>query len=318
MSAKTILVTGGAGFIASHLVDRLLSLGHRVVIVDDLSTGRLQNLNKAATFYHTSITQPALEEIFQREQPAIVNHHAAQISVSQSVTDPVKDAEVNIQGTLRLIELSRRYGVDKFIFSSSGGAIYGEPLYVPCDEKHLINPVSPYALSKHVAEEYLELYNHTYRLNHVTLRYGNVYGPRQNPHGEAGVVAIFATTMLDGKQPRIYGSGEQERDFIFVEDVIDANILAMEEGQGEYNIGTGQETSVNRIFELLKDILKYRWSPVYGPARPGEVFKISLDSSKFTEEFGWRPKLSLEEGLSRTVEYFRKTGRTPGFNGNAR
>ena len=317
MKPKTVLVTGGAGFIGSHLVDRLLSLGHRVVVVDDLSTGRLRNLNKGATFYHSSITHPGLDEIFAREQPAVVSHHAAQISVANSVRDPVKDAEVNIQGTLRLVELSRKYGVEKVIFSSSGGTIYGEPRYHPCDENHPIDPLSPYALSKHVAEEYLGLYHHTYRLNYVILRYGNVYGPRQDPHGEAGVVAIFTLAMLEGKQPRIYGTGEQERDFICVDDVVDANVLAMEGGQGEYNIGTGQGTSVNRVFELLKGIVKYKWSPVYGPARTGEVFKISLDYSKFEKAFGWTPKVSLEEGMKRTVEFFRDTPRSSGHNGNA-
>ena len=317
-NSKTVLVTGGAGFIGSHLTDRLLSLGHKVVIVDDLSTGRLQNLNKGATFYHTSITSHGLDEIFEREGPDIVYHHAAQISVSQSVKDPVKDAEVNIQGTLRLIELSRSYGAEKFIFSSSGGTIYGEPSYMPCDEKHPINPLSPYALSKHVAEEYLGLYHHIYRLNYVILRYGNVYGPRQDPHGEAGVVAIFSKAMLEGKQPRIYGTGDQERDFVYVDDVVDANILAMEDGQGEYNIGTGQGTSINRIFQILKSIIKYKWSPGTGPARPGEVFKISLDTSKFEKEFGWTPKVSIEEGMSRTVEYFRKNLKAPTHNGNMR
>ena len=318
MKSKTVLVTGGAGFIGSHLVDKFVSLGHRVVVVDDLSTGRLQNLNKGAIFYHSSITYPGLQEIFEREQPAIVNHHAAQISVTRSVQDPVKDAEVNIQGTLRLIELSRRYGVEKFIFSSSGGAIYGEPRYIPCDEKHPINPLSPYALSKHVAEEYLALYHHTYRLDYVALRYGNVYGPRQDPHGEAGVVAMFAMAMLQGKQPNIYGTGEQERDFVYVDDVVDANTLAMEAGHGGYNVGTGLGTSINRVFELLKGIMKYRWSPTYGPARPGEVFKTRLDKSKFEQEFGWTPKVSLEEGLSRAVEYFRNVVRSPAQNGETR
>ena len=318
METRTILVTGGAGFIGSHLVDRLLSLGHRVIIIDDLSTGRLRYLNRSATFNHSSITSPAVEEIFEREQPSIVYHHAAQISVSQSVKDPVKDAEINIQGTLRLIELARSYGVDKFIFASSGGTIYGEPQLNPCDETHPVNPLSPYALSKHVAEEYLELYHRSYRLNYVILRYGNVFGPRQDPHGEAGVVAIFSLAMLEGKQPNIHGSGEQERDFIYVDDVVDANILAMEDGQGVYNIGTGQGTSVNRIFELSKSIIRYRWSPVYGPSRPGEVFKISLDSSKFTKEFGWAPKVSLEEGMGRTVEYFREVIRSTEYIGTVR
>ena len=318
MRTKTVLVTGGAGFIGSHLVDRVIAIGHRVVVVDDLSSGRLQNLNKSAVFYHTSITSPSLPEIFERERPDIVDHHAAQISVTQSVKDPVRDAEVNIQGTLRLIELSRAHGVEKFIFSSSGGTIYGEPAYTPCDESHPVNPLSPYALSKHAAEEYLALYHHIYRLHYVTLRYANVYGPRQDPYGEAGVVAIFIVAMLEGKQPRIFGTGEQSRDMVFVEDVVDANILAMEEGQGEYNIGTGQETSVNRIFELIKSIIKYRWDPVYGPARPGEVFKSSLDSSKFAAEFEWSPKMHLEQGIARTVDYFRAVAGSTIHDGSTR
>ena len=318
MNGKTVLVTGGAGFIGSHLVDRLISLGHRVVVVDDLSTGRLRNQNKAATFYHTSVTHPGIEEIFEREQPQIVNHHAAQISVSESVKDPVRDADINIQGSLRLIELSRRYGVEKFVFASSGGTIYGDPQYMPCDEQHPINPLSPYALSKRVTEEYLKLYKLIYRLNYVTLRYGNVYGPRQDPHGEAGVVAIFSLAMLQAKQPRVYGTGEQERDFVYIDDVVDANILAIEGGQGEYNIGTGQGTSVNRIFQLLKGITNYRWDPVHGPARPGEVFKVSLDSAKFGKELGWAPKYSIEDGLGNTVQYFREILRSPSPSGNVR
>lgn len=311
MSGETVLVTGGAGFIGSHIVDRLLSLGYRVAVVDDLSMGRLQNLNKGAMFYHTSITEPSLDEVFEREKPTMVNHHAAQISVFESVRDPLRDAEVNIQGTLRLIELSRRHGVEKFIFPSSGGSIYGEPQYAPCDEDHPINPLSPYALSKHVAERYLQLYHHSYRLDYATLRYGNVYGPRQDPHGEAGVVAIFARAMLEGKRPKIYGSGDQERDFIYVDDVVDANILAMEAQHREYNIGAGHGTSVNTIFQTLKDAIRFRWRPEYGPARPGEVFKISLDYSKMGKEFGWTPKVDLAEGLGRTVEYFRSTVRAP-------
>ncbi|MCE2464054.1 MAG: NAD-dependent epimerase/dehydratase family protein [Dehalococcoidia bacterium] len=318
MRPRTVLVTGGAGFIGSHLVDRLLSLGHRVVVVDDLSTGRLHNLNKNATFYHSGVTYPGLKEIFEREQPDIVNHHAAQISVTQSVKDPIKDAEVNIQGTLRLIELARQNGVEKVIFPSSGGTVYGEPQYIPCDEKHPINPISPYALSKRVAEEYLQLYYHIYRLDYVTLRYGNVYGPRQDPHGEAGVIAIFTKAMLEGQRPVIYGTGEQERDFIYVDDVIDANILAMEEGHGEYNVGTSQGTSVNRVFETLKGIIKYKWGPVYGPARLGEIFKICLDSSSLGKQVEWTPHISLEEGLTRTVEYFRKAAQTPSHNEGVR
>ena len=309
MDSKVVLVTGGAGFIGSHLVDKLLSLDHRAVVVDDLSTGRLQNLNKGAVFYHTSINHPSVEEIIEHEQPDIIAHHAAQISVAESVKDPVHDAEINIQGTLRLIELSRRYGIGKFIFASSGGTLYGEPEENPCTEQHPVQPLSPYGLSKFSAERYLEMYYHIYRLNYVTLRYGNVYGPRQSPHGEAGVIAIFAKAMLEGKQPKIYGTGTQERDFVYVDDVVDANIAAMEEGQGEYNVGTGRATSVTQIFEMLKTIVKYKWGPTYGPSPPGEVFSISLDSSKLQKEMGWAPQLTLEEGLALTVEYFRGPNR---------
>ena len=307
MIEKSVLVTGGAGFIGSHLVDRLISLGHRVVVVDDLSSGRLQNLNRGAVFYHTSINHPSVEEIVRQEQPDIIAHHAAQVSISESVRDPIRDSEINIQGTLRLIELSRRYGVGRFIFASSGGALYGEPDRNPCNEQQPVRPVSPYGLSKYSAEGYLGMYHNIYRLPYVALRYGNVYGPRQDPAGEAGVVAIFARAMLEGKQPRIYGSGRQERDFIYVDDVIDANIAAMDEGQGAYNVGTGSGTSVARIFEMLKEILGYRWDATYGPAKPGEVFSISLDSSKLQQEMGWMPKLSLEQGLAQTVEYVRST-----------
>ena len=312
MRERTVVVTGGGGFIGSHLVDRFVDLGYRVVVVDDLTTGHLVNLNRAAKFYHTSVTHPSVEEIFERETPRIVNHHAAQISVAESVRDPLKDAAINIQGTLRLIELSRRYGVERFVFSSSGGTVYGEPQQNPCDEAHPVNPLSPYALSKLVAEQYLELYRKTYRLNYVSLRYGNVYGPRQDPHGEAGVVAIFIKAMLEGKQPRIFGSGEQERDFIAVSDVVEANVLAMERGSGAYNVGTGVGTSINRLFEVLKGITKYRWSQVMAPARRGEVFKIFLDSSRLRRELGWKPAMSLEDGLADTVDYFRSTIGPPG------
>ena len=313
MSRQTVLVTGGAGFIGSHIVDRLVSLDYRVVVIDDLSTGRLRNLNKSATFYHRSITWSGLEEIFEREKPSIVCHHAAQASVAESVHDPIKDAEINIQGTLRLVELSRKYGMEKFIFSSSGGTIYGEPESSPCDENHRIRPQSPYALSKYVAEEYLDLYRINYRLNSVIFRYGNVYGPRQDPYGESGVIAIFSTEMLEGKQPTVYGTGEQERDFVYIDDIVDANIIAIQnpEMDGIYNVGTGQGTSVNRIFEILKGIIKYKWGSLHGPARQWEVFKICLDRSKFESQFGWKPKVPLEEGMKQTVEYFRTGVRSP-------
>ena len=307
VEAKTVLVTGGAGFIASHLVDRLLSLGHRVAVVDNLSTGHLRNLNKQAVFYHADITEAGLDEIFQREHPQIVSHHAAQASVTESVINPIKDAEVNVLGILRLLEACRKHGVEKFVFASSGGAIYGEPQYLPCDEAHTIQPLAPYGLTKRIGEQYLELYRNSFQLNYVALRYGNIYGPRQDPHGEAAVLAIFARTMLEGKQPKIFGNGEQERDFVFVDDVVEANILAFERGEGAtYNIGSGQGTSINRIFEIYKGILNYRWAAAYEAPRSGEVFKVSLDSSKAAQELGWTPKVSLEEGMRLTADYCRR------------
>ena len=302
----TVFVTGGAGFIGSHLVDRLVELGHKVVVIDDLSTGKLQHLNKSAAFHHMSITSPHLQEVLEREKPQIIMHHSAQVSVSHSVRDPVKDAEINILGTLRLIEAANESGVEKFIFASTGGAVYGDPEVIPCPEDHPSLPLSPYGLSKLVSEQYLDLYYRLHRLNFTCLRYSNVYGPRQDPFGEAGVIAIFTRAMLEGKQPRMYGTGEQERDFVYVEDVVEANLLAMERGDGgTYNIGTGVGTSVNRIFELLAGILKYRWKPLHAPARPGDVFKITLDVSKAARELQWTPRVPLEDGLHRTVEYFR-------------
>ena len=307
---KTALVTGGAGFIGSHLVDRLLEEGHKVAVIDNLSTGKLKNLNSAATFYHMDITNPSMQDIFQREQPDLVYHLAAQISVSESTKDPVKDGETNVMGTLRLLEAVRRYGIEKFIYSSTGGALYGDPETNPCSEQTPIIPLSPYGLSKYLAEQYIELYHRLYQLNYTILRYGNVYGPRQDPHGEAGVVAIFSQAMLDGKQPSIFGTGDQERDFVYVGDVVDANIRAMKKGDGQaFNIGTSQGTNVNRIFDSLKGIINFKWDAEHRNARPGEVYKISLECNKALRELGWSPQVSLDEGLDRTAEYFRKVAR---------
>lgn len=311
-TAKTALVTGGAGFIGSHLVDRLLSEGYKVVVADDLSTGKLKNLNPSATFHHTDITHPSIQEVFNRAQPDLVFHLAAQVSVTNSTKDPIKDAQINVIGTLRLLEASRHSGIEKFIFSSTGGALYGEPEVNPCPEGTRIAPLSAYGLSKHLAEQYLELYHRQYHLNYTILRYANVYGPRQDPHGEAGVIGIFSQTMLEGKQPQIFGSGEQERDFLYVGDVVEANILAIDRGDGQtLNIGTGEGTSVNRIFTLLQDIIPYRWDAEHRPQRPGEVNRISLECSKAARDLGWSPSVGLETGLRQTVEHFRKSVRTP-------
>ena len=309
---KTALVTGGAGFIGSHLVDRLLSEGYKVIIIDDLSTGKLQNLNPAATFHHTEITHPSIQEVFKRTQPDLVFHLASQVSVTNSTKDPIKDAQINVIGTLNLLEASRRSTVQKFIFSSTGGALYGEPDVNPCAEVASIAPLSGYGLSKHLAEQYLELYHRLYHLNYTTLRYANVYGPRQVLQGDAGVIAIFTQAMLEGKRPQIFGSGDQERDFLYVSDVVEANILAVSRGDGQtFNIGTGQSTSVNCIYELLKEILQFRWDAEHRHQRPGEVHKIGLECSKAAQDLGWSPSVELESGLERTIDHLRKSVRTP-------
>ena len=299
---RKALVTGGAGFIGSHMVDRLLELEYKVVVMDDLSTGKIKNLDSA------DITQPAMDEIIQREQPDLVFHMAAQTSVTQSTKDPIQDANANVLGTLRVLEASRRVGVEKIIYSCTGGALYGDPETTPCPDDAPLAPVSPYGMSKWVAEQYLDFYYRLYRLNFTSLRYGNVYGPRQDPHGEAGVVAIFTQAMLDGKQPQIFGDGAQERDFVSVFDVVDANLAAIDRGAGySMNVATGEPTSVNRIFELLQGITGYKWDPLHAPNRAGEVYRISLDSSRAKQELGWSPKINLEDGLQMTVDYFKES-----------
>ena len=292
----------------SHLVDKLVVQGHSVTVIDDLSSGKLYRVNKDVTFHHTSITAPTVSEIIRQDKPEVIFHHAASASVANSVRDPVFDASTNINGTLRIIEASKDIGVDMLVFASTGGAIYGEPKELPCAEDHAKNPLSPYGVSKLVGEKYLQLYNRMYGLKFICLRYGNVYGPHQDFMGESGVVAIFSKLMLDGQQPKIHGSGDQEKDYVFVDDVVDANIIAMESGIGGiYNIGSGMGTSVNKIFESLAHILEYRWKPIHGPERSGDVFKIILDISRARQILGWSPRITLEDGLSRTIDYLRAT-----------
>ena len=303
---RSALVTGGAGFIGSHMVDRLLEEGFRVIIVDDLSSGKIKNVNQHATFHHLSINRPSLLDVFNREKPDLVFHMAAQSSVSRSIRDPIQDSEVNILGTLCLLEAARRAGVDKIIYSCTGGALYGEPEIVPCPDDTPVVPISPYGMSKFVAEQYLEYYSRQYVVNYTSLRYGNVYGPRQDPEGEAGVIAIFISAMLSGKRPVIFGDGNQQRDLVAVGDVIEANMAAINRGRGKsMNIATGELTSVNRIFELLKKVTGFRWDAEHAPARPGDVYRISLDCTLAEEELGWTPKTTLEEGLASTVEFMR-------------
>jgi UDP-glucose 4-epimerase len=310
---RSALVTGGAGFIGSHLVDRLVDEGYRVVILDDLSTGKLKNLNHEATFHHLSIAQPTLMDVISRERPDLVFHLAAQSSVPRSVKDPILDNEVNVLGTLRLLEASRRAGVEKVIYSSTGGALYGEPEVVPCPDDAPVVPISPYGMSKYMGEQYLGFYSRQYRLNFTTLRYGNVYGPRQDPFGEAGVIAIFISAMLSGQRPRIFGDGNQTRDFVCVDDIVEANMAAIHRGhRSSLNIATGELTSVNQLYELLKETTGFRWDAEHGPARAGDVYRISLDCSRAQEELGWTPKTSLADGLARTVAYLRDTAQAEG------
>jgi len=302
-----VLVTGGAGFIGSHLVDRLIQEGHEVVVVDNFLTGKRRNLNKEARFYKLDIQSSRLERVFSKERPLLVMHLAAQVDLRRSVEDPIFDAQVNILGTLNLLEQAVKYGTRKVIFSSSGGAIYGEQDVFPAPESHPIRPLSPYGISKLNGEQYLAYYQRVSGIQHVILRYSNVYGPRQDPEGEAGVVAIVTGKMLAGEQPIINGNGRQTRDFVFVDDVVEANLAVMgKEVQGIYNVGTAEETSVNDLFRLLVELTNANCKELHGPAKKGEQARSVVDISRLRQELGWEPKVPLREGLKRTVEFFRE------------
>lgn len=302
-----ILVTGGAGFIGSHIVDALIMKGHQVAVVDDLSTGFEHNLNPKARFYHMSINDRNLSDIFDREKPDIVNHHAAQMIIARSVRDPVFDASENIIGGLNVILNCIRFKVKKMIYASSGGAVYGEPQYLPVDEKHPINPISQYGVSKHVVEHYLYLYYKLEGLDYTVLRYSNVYGPRQNPTGEAGVVAIFASQILRNEQLTIFGDGSKTRDYTFISDIIEANMLALSRGSRTIcNIGTGVATSDKMMFDALSKIFGYKREPIFAPFRKGEVTHIYLNNSLAQNELGWKQRFNLEEGLVKSADYYRQ------------
>jgi len=301
-----ILVTGGAGFIGSHLVDRLVQEGHEVVVVDNLSTGRRRNVNRAAEFYKRDVQSSRMEGVFRRERPVVLIHLAAQMNIRRSVEDPLFDAQVNILGTLNVLDQAVRYGTRKVIFASSGGAIYGEQDVFPAPESHATRPLSPYGISKLTGEYYLTYYQRASGIQYVSLRFSNVFGPRQDPYGEAGVVAIFTQKMLAGEQPIINGNGRQTRDFVYVDDVVEAHMAVLgKDIQGIYNVGTAHETSVNELFGTLADLTKSGCKQLYGPAKKGEQARSVVDASKLRQELGWEPRVSLEEGLARTVEYFR-------------
>ena len=303
---QTVLVTGGAGFIGSHVVDTFLEAGYEVAVVDDLSSGHIENIPVRASFYRLDIRKEGLEEIFQVVYPDYVAHQAARASVRESLEKPVLYADVNLVGSVNLLECCRKYEVKKVVYASTGGAVYGEPERLPVDEIHPIRPLDPYGASKHHVEHHLHVSRHNSGLQFTTLRYPNVYGPRQDPHGEAGVVAIFTVQMLDNKAVTINGTGEQERDFVYVGDVARANLLALKAGEcREYNLGTGHGTSIDQLFQELQKLTDYRHDPLHAPPKQGEVFKTALDSQAAQRDLGWTAEVSLEEGLARTVESFR-------------
>jgi UDP-glucose 4-epimerase len=308
-----ILVTGGAGFIASHIAERFVALGHEVLILDNLLTGQRSNLPSGAELAEVDIASPEAAQVVQTFHPEVIAHHAAHADVRQSVEDPIHDTRVNVLGTVALLDAAVRAGVRKLIFASSGGAIYGDPDVVPCTEEHVTRPLSPYAASKAAGEVYLQTFSRVHGLDFTALRYPNVYGPRQHPYTEEGqVVALFARLMLQGKRPTIFGTGEQARDFVFVADIVDANVCALDRGSREVlNIGWGRGLTVNALTEQLRRITGYSGEVTYAPARPGEVFRIALDASRARAVLGWEPKTPLEEGLRATVEWIRRSAPAP-------
>lgn len=306
-----ILVTGGAGFIGSHVVDAYIDAGHAVTVIDDLSSGSTANLNPAATFVRMDIRDAAVADVFAKGRFEVVNHHAAQMDVRRSVADPSFDASVNVLGSLNIFEQAHLHGVRRIVFASTGGAIYGEQEEFPATEDHPTRPLSPYGITKLACEKYLFYYRAVHGIEHVVLRYANVYGPRQNPHGEAGVVAIFCNKMLSGSEPVINGDGRQTRDYTFVKDVVQANILALNHrGSDIFNVGTGVETDVNALFRILGTALDFSSAERHGPAKEGEQRRSVISSSKIQRMLGWRPTVPVEEGLKQTAGYFQKHGRT--------
>ena len=308
----TFLVTGGAGFIGSHLCDRLLAEGHRVVAVDDLSTGRIANLTEARgygnefTFFNMDIRAEGLLSLFERHRPEVLVHLAAQAAVSTSMQDPVRDAAINVMGLLNLMECCVKTGVRKVVYAASGGTLYGEARKLPVRETASGRPVSPYGISKKVGIDYLSFYERHHGIAFTALALANVYGPRQDPQGEAGVVAIFASTMLTGRAPTIHGDGNQTRDYVFVDDVVHAFSLSAERGDGRLvNIGTGLETSVNGLYRMMAEIIGFTGEPAHGPARPGDLRRNALDISIADEVLDWRPWTHVQDGLGETVAYLR-------------
>ena len=302
-----ILVTGGAGFIASHIADAYIERGHEVHIVDDFSTGQRANLNSKATLHKIDIADSHSVKLVERIKPDILSHHAAQMDVRHSVADPTFDARVNILGFINLLEGCKNAGVKKVIFASSGGAVYGEQESFPASESHPTQPASPYGVSKRTGELYLSYYHQTFGLPYLALRYANVYGPRQSTQGEAGVVAIFLALLLTGKTPVINGDGRQTRDYVYVGDVVAANLGALQSDfVGPVNIGTGVETDVVTIYDHLRVAVGSDMHAQHGPAKAGEQRRSCIDNRRACEVLGWRPKVALQDGLQRTAAFYRE------------
>lgn len=303
-----IIVTGGAGFIGSWVADKYIERGNEVLVLDNLSSGLKSNVPEKAEFVEGDITDKSLvDNVVSEFKPDIINHHAAQIDVRKSVENPMFDAEVNIIGSLNLLQAGVDYGVRKFIFASTGGAIYGEPEDIPADETTEPMPISAYGTSKYSVEKYLEFYNHIHGLDYIALRYANVYGPRQNPHGEAGVIAIFCSRILLGEECMVFGDGTQTRDYVYSGDVALANVLALDAKKGSYNIGTSVETSVNGLIDELKSSSGRDFAVKYMNARPGEVQSISLDVKLAEKTLNWKPVTPLSEGIANTWKFFQET-----------
>lgn len=303
-----IIITGGAGFIGSHIVDQYIKLGHEVYVIDSLSTGKKENINPQAKFHQADIRdKEKINDIFKKVKPDLLNHHAAQLDVRKSVADPIFDAEINIIGLLNLLEAGKKNNLKKVIFASSGGVIYGEAAVIPTPEDyHPLQPLSPYGIAKLTSEYYLYYYYKAYGIPFIALRYGNVYGPRQDPFGEAGVVAIFARELLKGEQPIINGDGKQTRDYVFVEDVVQANVLSLSSSfVGSLNIGTGRQIDVNSIFNLLVRLTGREASEKHGPAKIGEQRRSALNIQKAKKILKWMPKFNLQQGMEKTVVFFR-------------
>ena len=303
-----IVVTGGAGFIGSNIADAYIDRGHEVHIIDNFSTGQMMHVNRKAILHQLDITDAAAVSLIERLRPDLLSHHAAQMDVRHSVADPAYDARVNILGFINMLEACQRAGVKRVVFASSGGAVYGEQDIFPAPEDHPTQPASPYGVSKRAGELYLSYYRQAFGLPYIALRYANVYGPRQSAKGEAGVVAIFVTALLAGKAPVINGDGRQTRDYVYVGDVVAANLAALEcPYVGPVNIGTGVETDVVEIFEQLRSAAGQTVEAVHGPAKVGEQRRSSLDTRLASQVLGWKPEVALDDGLRRTAAYYRES-----------